>query len=185
MHVAAPNISTSLYPQIIALVMFGDPGNAGLNDTIFGTSPPFPAALADRLKENCAYGDPVCSDLGNANAHLSYDDANTTYINSSAAYLQEQLQTDGNAGPEPSPNNGTSPGGSPAIEASGLAALASLLFGGPVPTSGSSSSSSSSSSSATSEMVTSAATSTQAVSETQTSTVGTVYTGCAQEVLAS
>jgi hypothetical protein len=181
MHVAAPNISTSLYPQIIALVMFGDPNNAGLNDSIFGTIPPFPATLANRLKENCAYGDPVCSDLGDANAHLSYDNANTTYINSSAAYIQEQLQTDGNAGPEPSPNNGTSPGGSPAIEASGLAALASLLFGGAATTSASASASSSTS---TTAMVTSAPTSTQAVSETPTSTVGTVYTGCAQEVLA-
>lgn len=182
MHVAAPNISTSLYPQIIALVMFGDPGNAGQNLTsIFGSAaPPFPATLANRLMENCAFGDPVCSDGTNADAHLSYDNSNTTYINASAAYIQEQLQTDGNAGPEPSPNNGTSPGGSPAGEASALASLASLLLGA-APTSGSTSSSSSS----TAAVVTSAATSTQAVSATQTSSVATVVsTECAQEVLA-
>lgn len=62
MHLAGTFIPPSLYPQIIALVMFGDPGNKGPNaPDLLGTPlPAFPVPLAQKLKENCALGDPVC-----------------------------------------------------------------------------------------------------------------------------
>jgi hypothetical protein len=62
-HFASPSIQPSLFPRIVALVMFGDPGNRGPNVTSplgdGGITPPFPDALAQKLKENCAIGDPV------------------------------------------------------------------------------------------------------------------------------
>jgi predicted esterase len=81
MHQAMSKIDSSLYPKIIALVMFGDfgkhrgkiryvwtrfiekflSGNKGVNvKSIFGTTDPaFPPLLAQRLKQNCITGDPV------------------------------------------------------------------------------------------------------------------------------
>lgn len=63
MHFASPSIDTALYPKIVALVMFGDPGNRGPNIVSVlpegGITPTFPDALAQKLKENCAVGDPV------------------------------------------------------------------------------------------------------------------------------
>jgi hypothetical protein len=63
MHFASPSINPALYPRIVAVVMFGDPGNRGPNTTFpigyGGITPVFPDALAQKLKENCAVGDPV------------------------------------------------------------------------------------------------------------------------------
>lgn len=63
MHFASPSIDAALYPKILALVMFGDPGNRGVNNVSVlpegGIIPSFPDALAQKLKENCAAGDPV------------------------------------------------------------------------------------------------------------------------------
>jgi len=63
MHFASPDIDPSLYHRIVALVMFGDPGNRGPDVVSVlpegGITPPFPHRLAWKLKENCAVGDPV------------------------------------------------------------------------------------------------------------------------------
>lgn len=63
MHFASPSIGPALYPRIVALVMFGDPGNRGPNVVSVlpegGITPTFPGPLAQKLKENCAAGDPV------------------------------------------------------------------------------------------------------------------------------
>jgi hypothetical protein len=63
MHFASPSIDPALYPRIVALVMFGDPGNRGANVVSVlpegGITPAFPDTLAQKLKENCAAGDPV------------------------------------------------------------------------------------------------------------------------------
>jgi hypothetical protein len=83
-HEAMKTIDASLYPKIIALVMFGDfgnqispilhhsisfyAGNKGSNvKTPFGSiTPDFPPPLAQRLRQNCYPGDPV------SRAKLSY-----------------------------------------------------------------------------------------------------------------
>ena len=121
-HLAAPKIPTSLYDRIVALVMYGDGGNPGpsFSDPPRTTTiPAFPDALNQKLKENCAFGDPVCSNGTSINAHLSYNAPNATYISGSAEYIQQQLQTNGKVGPQLSPN-----GGAPGPAA--LAALSSL-----------------------------------------------------------
>jgi hypothetical protein len=82
MHQAMSKINPSLYPKIVALVMFGDfgtycpvqlaivrsdslrnstSGNKGTTvKSFFGTAnPAFPPPLDQRLKQNCITGDPV------------------------------------------------------------------------------------------------------------------------------
>jgi cutinase len=51
MRNAAPKIPKSLYPKVIALAMFGDPG--------LKRGQKFPEELQPKLFENCAPGDPV------------------------------------------------------------------------------------------------------------------------------
>jgi len=117
-------IDASLYPKIVALVMFGDFGNKGSNvKTPFGSIvPDFPPPLAQRVKQNCYPNDPICANDGTNNeSHLSYSAANETYIPDSARYIAKQLQTNGNTGPEPSPNHGP-----PTETAQNLAVLAEL-----------------------------------------------------------
>jgi cutinase len=54
---ASVRIDPAIYPKILALVMFGDPG---LKSTqTIRRSPAFPAALQSKLRENCASGDRV------------------------------------------------------------------------------------------------------------------------------
>jgi cutinase len=53
-----PKLDESVVPKILAAVMFGDPGFKGTMGPT-GFSPPFSAALMPKLKQNCAYGDPV------------------------------------------------------------------------------------------------------------------------------
>ncbi|KAF2671397.1 alpha/beta-hydrolase [Microthyrium microscopicum] len=131
MHFAAAKISPYLYNRIYALVMFGDPGNRGPNELSpqGGNTPPFPAALARKLKENCAPGDPLCNNNGtDVNAHLSYNDAGTTYISDSAKYIKKAYDAKGNQGPEPSPNGGT---GEPTLaEEQAIQNLADLIGSG-------------------------------------------------------
>jgi hypothetical protein len=124
-HQAMKRIDASLYPKIVALVMFGDFGNKGSNvKTPFGgINPDFPPPLAQKLRQNCAPSDPICANDGtNNDAHLSYSKANETYIPDSAAYIAKQLQTNGKAGPQPSPNHGP-----PTETAQNLAVLAALV----------------------------------------------------------
>ena len=104
-HYAAAQISPSLYPAIIALVQFGDPTAraSGLYDPNFnGQNPPsLPSVLAQRQKENCALGDPVCTNNGSDfTKHLTYNSHGTTFMNNSALYIQKQFQTNGQAGPD-------------------------------------------------------------------------------------
>jgi len=129
MHEAGPSIPTSLVPSIVALVMFADPGNKGGNvTTVTGAPvPAFPAALAQRLRQNCAAGDPICSNGSDATAVVSYDDANTTYIPDSAAYIFAQASSDGEVGPEEAVGGGGG-GSSSAASASGNAAALSALL---------------------------------------------------------
>ena len=69
--------------------------------------PAIPEGLANKLKENCEKGDPVCTNDGtNIEAHLTYVNADKGYISSTSEYIQKQFQTDGKAGPSPSPNVG-------------------------------------------------------------------------------
>jgi cutinase len=109
MHQAAAQISPDLYPRIVALVMFGDPGNKGpsAKSPMGGTVPKFPAPLAGKVKENCAKGDPVCTNSGKeVNDHLVYYETKFDYMSSSAEYIKKQFETKGKAGASPSPNGG-------------------------------------------------------------------------------
>lgn len=102
MHTAAPKIPASLYPRIVAVVMFGDPGNKGPNtkSPSGGTVPVFPTILGNRLMENCASGDPVCSAGSNILAHLTYGSGK--YMSESAKYIQKQFKSGGSSGPNSS-----------------------------------------------------------------------------------
>jgi cutinase len=53
MRAASVKISRSLYPDIVAMVMFGDRGMRDMNIT------QFPSELQGKLLENCAPRDPV------------------------------------------------------------------------------------------------------------------------------
>ena len=90
-------------PAVVALTMFGDPGNRGPNlpSPLGGITFPFPATYANKLKENCGNGDPVCSFSGtNVTAHLSYAASGTNFIADNANFIMNQYQTGGKSGPE-------------------------------------------------------------------------------------
>jgi cutinase len=109
MHLASRKIPAALYPRIVALVMFGDPGNRGPNSRspLGGIVSTFPEELQNKLKENCEKGDPVCTNSGTTtDDHLVYHMAEKNYMTSSASYIKKQLDTKGKAGPDPSPNGG-------------------------------------------------------------------------------
>lgn len=70
-----------------------------------GLVPTLPPALAQKVKQNCADGDPVCTNSGtDPNKHLEYVEPH--YMKSSAEYIAQQLKTDGKAGPSPSKYGG-------------------------------------------------------------------------------
>jgi len=132
----ALNANPSICSKVIALTMFGDPGNRGpyLPSPLGGITFPFPAQYANKLKENCAYGDPICSFSGtNVTAHLSYSSPGTNFIADSANYIVNQYQTHGNSGPEPAAFG--RPGADPATSPTpgNIAAQAALgqLLGAP------------------------------------------------------
>jgi len=109
MHGAAVQLPASIFPSIVALVLFGDPGNRGANvrSPLGGMVPAFPAELEKKVKQNCEKGDPVCTNSGmQVGNHLVYSDPTKGYIKASAEYILEQFKTDGKAGPRPSPNGG-------------------------------------------------------------------------------
>jgi hypothetical protein len=54
---ASVRIDPIIYPKILALVMFGDPGLR--SDRTNTRAPAFPVALQSKLRENCASGDQV------------------------------------------------------------------------------------------------------------------------------
>jgi hypothetical protein len=116
-------------------VNFGDPGNRGPNvpSPLEGITFPFPASYANKLKQNCALGDPICSFSGaNYTAHLSYS-TTSNYIEDSANFIFNEYQTNGNSGPSeasfgrPGADQATSP------TAANIAAIIALsqLLGGP------------------------------------------------------
>ena len=56
---AKPQLDTAVFDRILALVMFGDPAYQGQTGPSTSFTPTFPAPLYERLRENCAPGDPV------------------------------------------------------------------------------------------------------------------------------
>jgi len=129
MHGASATLNTALFPRIVGIVLFGDPGNRGPNvkSPLGGTVPPFPKDLAEKLMENCAPGDPVCTNSGAKVAdHLVY--VENPWISDSVSYIQKQMQTGGKAGPKPSPNGGVNDKATPANEAA-LSELGTMLGG--------------------------------------------------------
>jgi pimeloyl-ACP methyl ester carboxylesterase len=102
MHNAAAKLPEALHPRVIAVVMFGDPGNMGptAKSPLGGTVPVFPKVLANRLMENCAKGDPVCGGGSNILAHLTYGTG--AYMGESAKFIQKQFQSGGTSGPNAS-----------------------------------------------------------------------------------
>jgi cutinase len=130
MHDAAAKLDPSVFPRIVAVVMFGDPGNKGPGalSPLGGKVAVFPADLQAKLKENCATGDPVCSSGLDISAHLTY--VSGDYMSQSASYILKQFQSGGKAGASPSPNGGPNDK-APAGNASAMQALGSLLGASP------------------------------------------------------
>jgi hypothetical protein len=131
MHYAAAGIPSKLYNRIVAVVMFGDPGNRGPNAiSPFGdVTPAFPPRLADKLRENCAIGDPVCTNDGILiPSHLTYGIPGTPFIPSSALYIKQQYDSRGHSGPQPASNTG--PNTPTMAEKTALCALGVVLSGG-------------------------------------------------------
>ena len=58
---ATPKLDTAVFDRILALVMFGDLAYQGQTGPSALSTPTFPAPLYERLRENCAPGDPVRS----------------------------------------------------------------------------------------------------------------------------
>jgi len=79
MRAAAPKIPSSLYPKILALVMFGDPA--------LKRGGRLPEPLQSRLFENCAAGDPVCSPGNDFGPHMTYSRRGTDFQADSAKFI--------------------------------------------------------------------------------------------------
>lgn len=84
MHMAAANLSLDVYPKIIALVMYGDPGEKQNNTRVQR----FPVYLGSRLIEICAPGDPVSSVLLNIR---SMDDADFSNRSVAMAIIKKHI----------------------------------------------------------------------------------------------
>jgi cutinase len=84
----APKLNPNVIPNILALVMFGDPaykGGSGPLGALSGGAK-FPGLLHDRLRENCAPRDPVCDpNAGGFEQHLEY--VKNPWQSESAAYI--------------------------------------------------------------------------------------------------
>jgi pimeloyl-ACP methyl ester carboxylesterase len=131
MHSTAVQLPKDLYPRVVALVMFGDPGNRGPNvqSPMGGKVPPFPVELEQKLKQNCEKGDPVCTNSGtDPGAHLQYSDTKLKYMTDSAAYIKKQFESKGKAGPALSPNGGVQDKGN---NSAALLELGKMLGGEP------------------------------------------------------
>jgi hypothetical protein len=131
MHNAATKLSPDLYPRVVAVVLYGDPGNRGPNvqSPMGGKVPVLPEPLAQRLKQNCAKGDPVCTNSGmDPGEHLIYSDDKFGYMADSAQYIKKQFETKGKAGPSPSPHGGVQDKGN---NTAALLELGKILGGDP------------------------------------------------------
>jgi dienelactone hydrolase len=93
-HLAAPKIDKALYPKIVAIVTFGDPGQKNPNGTPERPAVDLPAEMKAKLKMNCAKGDPACdkdskNDFG---PHLTYNNKGTAWQADSAAFIAAAFQ---------------------------------------------------------------------------------------------
>ncbi|KAF2436099.1 alpha/beta-hydrolase [Tothia fuscella] len=80
MRRATPSIPPGMQQsKILAMAMFGDPG--------LKRNSQFPATLQAKLLENCAVGDPVCTQGSDFNPHLTYNSRGTTYMQDSAKFI--------------------------------------------------------------------------------------------------
>jgi hypothetical protein len=103
-HFAVAETAPEIYPSIVAIVLFGDPGHRGQDaiNPLGDKSPAIPAELENRLKQSCAHDDPVCSNNGTiVSQHGTYI-TDGTYIADSAEYIKSQFESGGNAGAAPS-----------------------------------------------------------------------------------
>jgi len=83
---AKPKLDTAVFDRILALVMFGDPAYQGSTGPDLSFTPTLPAVLYERLRENCAPGDPVCDPKGKGfEKHLEY--VNNPWQKDSAAFI--------------------------------------------------------------------------------------------------
>ncbi|GAM88117.1 hypothetical protein ANO11243_061480 [Dothideomycetidae sp. 11243] len=126
---AAAQLAPSQYDSVVAIVGFGDPNHRGegnidpLGGNVLG---PLPGSLAGKLKENCAYNDPICTNNGTIlTQHESYGLANATYVPNTAAYIAKQLAQDGGAGADLS--QATAPGNETEGNVQALLSLGKLL----------------------------------------------------------
>jgi hypothetical protein len=129
MHVAAKGLNPSLFPSIVAITLFGDPGNRGPNvkSPLGGMVSEFPLGLDNKIRQNCEKGDRVCTNSGTiVGSHLEYSSPGKDYIKLSAQYIADQFKTDGKVGPQPSPNGGVKDVGN---NSAALRELAELLGG--------------------------------------------------------
>lgn len=104
LHFALAETAPDIFPSIVAIALFGDPGHRGQDaiNPLGDTSPAIPAELDDRLKQSCAHEDPVCSNNGTIlSQHGSYV-TDMTYVADSAAYIKSQFDSGGTSGPQPS-----------------------------------------------------------------------------------
>jgi len=136
---ALTQLSPSMYDSIVAVAQFGDPANKG------GAG--LPDVLAQKRVQNCAFGDPVCSNNGSDYlAHITYMNSGTTFISESASYIAKQLANGGTSGPDDV--NATPPGTQTAGNSQALVDLLNFLK--PASSSGNSTTSSNSTTSTTS-----------------------------------
>lgn len=110
-HEGLAVISSSLYPRIIAIVLFGDPANRGPSGTYLDPlgkdAPGIPSGLTDKVMEVCGEGDPICTNNGtDFQVHASYGKTGT-YVQDAAVYILRQYQSKGTIGPVAGANPGT------------------------------------------------------------------------------
>lgn len=129
-HKAGVLIPEALWEKVIAIAQFGDPANRGIGalDPLGGViSGTFPGPLANRVKENCAYNDLVCTNNGTSlMAHESYIMfGNTSYVANSVQFIVNQFKSGGNSGSDYS--QAVSPGTETQGNIAALLALGKLL----------------------------------------------------------
>jgi cutinase len=88
MHLALPKVDKALLSRIVAIAVFGDPGQKGTG-TAERPTPAFPDELKSKVVWNCAKGDPACDKdaKGDFSAHLTYSNPETLFIGQSAKFI--------------------------------------------------------------------------------------------------
>jgi hypothetical protein len=82
-------IDKALYPKIVAITTFGDPGQRAPGNSGARPAPEFPPELLLKLKMNCAKGDPACDKGAGTDfaPHLTYNKAGTAFQADSAKFI--------------------------------------------------------------------------------------------------